>query len=122
LKNVDEIHFDELVIVDLYVYCRMDIIAINKALANKTRLDILKWLKEPEKEFPPHLELGHFDFGVCAQFIFEKSGLSQSTISQYLSQLQNAGLIIPTRKGKWTYFKRNEAGIQAYLDNLKNQL
>lgn len=85
-------------------------------------MDILKWLKNPEKEFPPHKELGHFDFGVCGQFIYEKSGLSQSTISNYLSQLQNVGLITPTRIGKWTYFKRNEEQIAAFLKEIHKEL
>ncbi|MEM9648138.1 ArsR/SmtB family transcription factor [Flagellimonas flava] len=100
----------------------MNVIEVNKVLSNKTRMDILKWLKNPEKEFPPHKELGHFDFGVCGQFIYEKSGLSQSTISNYLSQLQNVGLITPTRIGKWTYFKRNEEQIAAFLKEIHKEL
>ncbi|WP_422349564.1 ArsR/SmtB family transcription factor [Flagellimonas sp.] len=100
----------------------MNVVEINKVLSNKTRVDILKWLKEPSKEFPPHKELGHFRFGVCGQYIFEKSGLSQSTISNYLSQLQNVGLITPTRIGKWTYFQRNEKNIKAYLKEMSKEL
>nr|WP_299386243.1 helix-turn-helix transcriptional regulator [Allomuricauda sp.] len=100
----------------------MDLIEVHKVLSNKTRMDILKWLKQPEKEFPPHKELGHFNFGVCGQFIYEKSGLSQSTISNYLSQLQNVGLITPTRIGKWTYFQRNEENINAYLKEISRKL
>ena len=86
----------------------MDIIEISKVLSNETRLNILNWLKEPEKKFPKHQELGHFDDGVCVQYIGDKAGLSQSTISHYLTMMQKAGLIIPTRHGKWTYYKRNE--------------
>ena len=100
----------------------MDLIEISKVLSNKTRVDILDWLKEPEKNFPPHKELGHFDFGVCGQFIFEKSGLSQSTISNYLMQLQKVGLIVPTRLGKWTYFKRDEEAIRNYISELSSKL
>jgi len=100
----------------------MDIIEINKALSNKTRLDILMWLKKPDKYFPPHKELGHFNFGVCVLYIQEKAGLSQSTISHYLTLMQNAELVIPTRIGKWTYYKRDEEKIQKYLQILTNQL
>lgn len=85
-------------------------------------MEILRWLKNPEQEFPPHKELGHFNFGVCGQHIFEKSGLSQSTISNYLSQLQNVGLITPTRIGKWTYFQRNEENINSYLKEIAKEL
>ena len=98
------------------------ILEINKALSNATRLDILKWLKDPESNFPPHVELGHFDFGVCGQYIQDKSGLSQPTISHYLSLMHKAGLLIPTRHGKWTYFRRNETTIKEYIDQIANQL
>lgn len=100
----------------------MDIIEINKVLSNTTRFDILRWLKNPAEHFPPHQELGHFDHGVCVLFIQEKSGLSQSTISHYLSLMQKAGLIIPTRIGKWTYYKRNEDRIQQYTETLTKVL
>ncbi|MCL6274222.1 ArsR family transcriptional regulator [Muricauda sp. 2012CJ35-5] len=100
----------------------MDLIEVHKVLSNKTRMEILRWLKNPEQEFPPHKELGHFNFGVCGQHIFEKSGLSQSTISNYLSQLQNVGLITPTRIGKWTYFQRNEENINSYLKEIAKEL
>lgn len=100
----------------------MNIIEINKALSNKTRLDILHWLKNPEEHFPPHQELGHFDHGVCVLYIQEKSGLSQSTISHYLALLQKAGLLIPTRIGKWTYYQRNEETIRLYTETLVQEL
>lgn len=100
----------------------MDMIEINKTLANETRLNILYWLKNPEEHFPPHQDLGHFEDGVCVQYIGDKAGLSQSTISHYLSMMQKAGLIIPTRHGKWTYYRRNEEQIEAYLQCLKDWL
>ncbi len=100
----------------------MDIAEINKVLSNHTRLSILKWLKEPESNFPEHKDLGHFNDGVCVQYIGDKAGLSQSTVSHYLSIMHKAGLVIPTRHGKWTYYKRNENHIAAYLDFLKNNL
>ena len=100
----------------------MNVIEINKVLSNETRMNILFWLKEPEKHFPPHQELKHFKDGVCVQYIGEKSGLSQSTISQYLSMMQKAGLIILTRHGKWTYYKRDEKLIKKYIAHLKSHL
>lgn len=100
----------------------MDLIKINKALSNHTRVNILNWLKEPEKYFPPHIELGHFDFGVCLVFIKNKADLSQSTISQYMLQLQNIDFVTATRLGKWTYFKRNEETIEKYIKYLKKEL
>lgn len=100
----------------------MNIVEINKALSNPIRIDILNWLKNPEDNFPPHLELGHFDYGVCLVFIKNKANLSQSTISQYMSQLQKTGLVDSKRVGKWTYFKRNEQNIKAYINHLEKKL
>lgn len=100
----------------------MNIVEINKALSNQIRVNILDWLKEPERNFPPHTELGHFNYGVCLVYIKNKADLSQSTISQYMSQLQKSGLVDSKRIGKWTYFKRNEKNIKKYIDYLANQL
>lgn len=100
----------------------MDIVEISKVLSNKTRVNILKWLKNPEVNFPPHKDIDHFDDGVCVGYIQDKTGLSQSTISTYLNSMQNADLVTPTRHGKWTYYKRNEGVIKAYLETLKNEL
>lgn len=100
----------------------MNIVEISKILANQTRVDILKWLKHPEENFPPHQDIDHFNDGVCVGYIQDKTGLSQSTISTYLNSMQNAKLVIPTRHGKWTYYKRNEEVIKAYTQNLIEEL
>lgn len=100
----------------------MDITEISQILSNTTRVNILKWLKQPERHFPPHQDIDHFEDGVCVGYIQDKAGLSQSTISTYLSGMQHAGLIIPTRHGKWTYYRRDEEVIKAYIDALKQEL
>ncbi|MEO0527669.1 MAG: transcriptional regulator [Bacteroidota bacterium] len=100
----------------------MNITEISKILSNQTRVNILKWLKEPEANFPPHQDIDHFNDGVCVGYIHDKTGLSQSTISTYLTSMQNANLIIPTRHGKWTYYRRNEEIIAAYINALRKDL
>lgn len=80
---------------------------IFKALSNKTRLEMLQWLKDPAGSFPEQIHAG-FEVGVCVGEIQKKSGLTQSTVSEYLSILQRAGLVSSTRVGQWTYYKRNE--------------
>jgi DNA-binding transcriptional ArsR family regulator len=89
----------------------MDELEIFKALSNKTRLQILQWLKDPESNFPKQ-ESG-FDNGVCVGQIQQKAGLTQSTVSEYLSLMQRTGLITATRVGQWTYYKRNEEAFAA---------
>ncbi|AXT63074.1 transcriptional regulator [Aquimarina sp. AD10] len=91
---------------------------IGKCLSNNPRVQILEWLKEPEKHFPPHETLKHFNDGVCVTYIQEKAGLSQSTISTYLANMEKCGLLIITRHGKWSYFKRNEELIRQYTEFL----
>ncbi len=100
----------------------VDTLQILKAIDNEKRLQILSWLKEPEAHFPPHQEVEGFEQGVCVAFIQEKSGLSQSTTSQYLGILEKAGLVIPTRIGKWTYYRRNEVAVSAFIDNIREKL
>ena len=77
-------------------------------------MQIMEWLKEPETNFPPHETLKHFNDGVCVTYIQEKAGLSQSTISTYLTNMEKCELLISTRHGKWSYFKRNENTILNY--------
>ncbi|MEH7609541.1 ArsR/SmtB family transcription factor, partial [Priestia megaterium] len=79
-----------------------------KALSNTTRVKILKMLKEPEKNFPPqvHVHKGDdFSGGVCVGNIRDKIELGQSTTSQYLSLLQQSGLLEMKRIGQWTYYR-----------------
>ena len=60
----------------------MDLIQTLKALNNEKRLQILDWLKNPEDNFPPHIDVPGFEQGVCVSNIQDKSGLSQSATSQ----------------------------------------
>lgn len=95
---------------------------VYKALANGTRLRILRWLKEPEKHFPQQKQADVNEVGVCVKWIHKKAGLSQSTVSQYLTLLQQAGLVTVTRIGQWTYYKRNDKRITSLLDDIKREL
>lgn len=90
----------------------MDQVEIFKALSNKTRLQILNWLKDPAVNFPEQLNADFETVGVCVGQIQMKAGLSQSTISEYLSILQRANLVCATRVGQWTYYKRSEEGLK----------
>ncbi|MBC2886104.1 helix-turn-helix transcriptional regulator [Ochrobactrum sp. CM-21-5] len=90
---------------------------ILKALANPVRLDILNWLKEPEKHFSA--QYISMEMGVCAGQ-FERCGLSQSSVSAHLAVLTKAGLIAPQRVGQWTFYKRNEEAIAAFLNSLSD--
>ena len=83
-----------------------DLAAVFKALANPTRLAILRWLREPNS-FPPQ-EQPADKVGVCAKHIQERAGISQSTASQFMAVLQRANLVTSQRIGHWTHYRRNE--------------
>lgn len=104
----------------------MDILLTAKALANETRLNILKWLREPEKNFPPqgaHLpDPSVIRGGVCVGSIADKAGISQSTISNYLELMKRAGLLESERHGKWTYYRRSEKGINELCELIRKEL
>lgn len=83
-----------------------------KALANPVRFQILEWLRDPRANFP--IERGIADpdtTGVCVTQIQERAALAQSTVSSYMATLERAGLVVSTRVGKWTHYRRNEATI-----------
>ena len=99
----------------------MDIDLISKALANPTRRQILQWLKAPQKYLSEE-QCGGFARGVCAGNIEKLGKVSQSTMSNHLSVLQQAGLIQAKKYGQWSYFSRNEALIQQYIEYLTHSL
>jgi transcriptional regulator, ArsR family len=98
----------------------MNLDEIFKVLNNKNRLEYLEWLKDPQTLFPEQQE--PFETGVCVGQIQKKSGKTLSTVSEHLSILHGAGLVISTKKGKWIYYKRNEDQIAKVIDTVKNKL
>lgn len=97
-------------------------IDIFKALSNDKRVEILQWLKAPEKHFDTTNENVAIKGGVCVGDIHEKSGLSQSTISEYLAMMQKAELLESTRHGKWIYYRRNEETLAKLASFINNSL
>jgi ArsR family transcriptional regulator len=90
----------------------MDIALAIRALANKRRLEILQWLKDPEAHFPPQTDGDLVKDGVCGVFIAERLGVSQPTASEHLKVLSQAGLVRAKRIKQWTFYKRDEARIR----------
>ncbi|MFI5613839.1 ArsR/SmtB family transcription factor [Amycolatopsis sp. NPDC051903] len=91
-----------------------------RALANPVRLQLLAWLREPERHFP--LDNGVNEAGVCVSYLQAKAGLAQSTVSAYLAELERAGLVRSTRVGKWTHYKRDEDRIAELVSSLGQTL
>ena len=84
-----------------------------RALANQRRLQILTWLRQPRKHFPPQVDGDLVKDGVCGVLIARKLRVSQPTASEHLKILSQAGFLRGKRIKQWTFYKRNEAAIRA---------
>lgn len=82
-----------------------------KALSHPTRVQILRWLREPTS-FPPQDRPAE-EVGVCLKHIQGRANVSQSTASQFMAVLQRANLVTCTRVGQWSHYRRNEDVITA---------
>src|SRR5512146_1330567 len=93
-----------------------------KALGNERRLLILEWLKAPRAHFREQVDGDLVDDGVCGVLIAEKLGVSQPTLSEHMRILVQAELVIPKRIKQWTFYRRNEARIEALKRALSAEL
>ena len=83
-------------------------LAIFKALADATRLDVFRLIAAQEAP-------------ICACDIVDRFDVSQPTIAHHLKVLRNAGLITVSRRGVWAYYAVDPSGLdilQAATDGL----
>jgi ArsR family transcriptional regulator len=83
-----------------------------KALASRRRRQVLAWLKDPRRHFPPQVAGDLVSDGVCGLLIARKLKVSQPTASEHLRILGAAGMIRAKRIKQWTFYKRDEAAIR----------
>ena len=100
----------------------MTLTAAFRALSNPSRLQILAWLRQPKKHFPPQIDGDLIHDGVCGLSIAKKLRVSQPTASEHLKILLQAGLIRGKRIKQWTFYKRNEAQIAALKRSIFNRI
>jgi DNA-binding transcriptional ArsR family regulator len=93
-----------------------------KALASPVRLKMLDLLKDPVANFPPQVDGDLLKDGVCADFIREAVEIAPATASRHLTLLTEAGLLIPTRKKGWTFYRRNEQAIRHLAQQVRSEL
>jgi DNA-binding transcriptional ArsR family regulator len=93
-----------------------------QALGNKRRLQILEWLKDPEKHFPPQVDGDLVKDGVCGLLISRKLRVSQPAVTDHLKILLQAGFVTSKRIKKWTFYKRNEKAIRAIKQAIARQV
>jgi ArsR family transcriptional regulator len=93
-----------------------------QALGNDRRLQILRWLKDPEKHFPPQHDGDLVQDGVCGLLIARKLGVSQSAISEHLRILSQAGFVSSKHIKKWTFYRRDEKAIRVIKRAIAQQV
>jgi DNA-binding transcriptional ArsR family regulator len=87
-------------------------IRIAQALASGRRVQILKWLKDPRRHFPPQVDGDLVRDGVCGLRIAQKLGVSQPTASEHLRILAAAGLLRSRKIKQWMFYRRDAAGLR----------
>jgi ArsR family transcriptional regulator len=100
----------------------MDLADVFKVLASPRRMDVLEWLREPRRHFPPQRDGDLVDDGVCVLFIADKLGVSQPTATIHMQALKRAGLVTSKKVGQWTFYKRNNAAIADLKRRVGDQL
>lgn len=100
-----------------------DLIEIFKALSNPARLQIMRWLRDPEANFAEYAPIAdRRTVGVCVTHIQAKTQLAQSTVSNYMTALERAGLVVSIRVGKWTHYRRNEKRLAELATVINNTI
>src|SRR5437764_14432088 len=100
----------------------VDTIETLRAIASPRRLQILDWLRDPEKHFPPQRDGDLVKDGVCVVFIADKLGVAQPTATAHLKALARAGLVTSKRQAGWTFYKRDEKAIRGLKREFRDQL
>ena len=78
---------------------REQMLAVFKALADGTRLDVFRLIAAQEEP-------------ICACDIVDRFDVSQPTIAHHLKVLRNAGLITVSRRGIWAYYAVDPQGAE----------
>ena len=93
-----------------------------QAIGNHRRLQILEWLQDPERHFPPQRDGDLIKDGVCGLLIARKLHVSQPAVTEHLKILLHAGFLKSKRIKKWTFYKRDEKAITAIKRAISDRL
>jgi ArsR family transcriptional regulator len=99
----------------------MDIPKICNALGNETRYQIVKALKNRSIGTCCG-KIQYFEGAVSVADVVATTRLAQSTVSQHLSVLEQAGLIIREKRSQWTCFFLNKSLLAEFTRAFQMEL
>jgi ArsR family transcriptional regulator len=99
----------------------MDLVRVCNALGNETRFQIVKSLKERSIGTCCG-KIQYFENGVSVADVVLATGLAQSTVSQHLSVLEQADVILREKRGQWTCFFLNAPLLEQFCSEAKEAL
>ena len=82
-----------------------------RALGDATRLRILDLLKARGGSCCDLV--APTEPGLCVCDVERAIGLSQAAVSHHLAILRRAGLIVAEKRGRWMFYRRDEAAVAA---------
>ncbi len=99
----------------------MDVVAICDALGNKIRYQLIKSLRDKSISTCCN-RIEYYENGVSVGDVVKLTGLAQSTVSQHLAVLENAGLVYKEKRDLWSCYFLNNDVIENFLEELNQDL
>jgi ArsR family transcriptional regulator len=99
----------------------MELSKICNALGNETRYQIVKAMKNKMIGTCCN-KIQYFEEGISVADVVAKTGLAQSTVSQHLAVLEQAGVIIREKRSQWTCFFLNKELMEKFTIELHDVL
>lgn len=88
-----------------------------KALGDPTRLTIMGLLKSSGRSCCGLI--AREERGLCACDVERAIGLSQAAVSHHMAILIRAGLVEAEKRGRWMYYRRNEAALARLAEQVE---
>lgn len=94
-----------------------DLATAFKALGDPTRLKIMELLRSSGKSCCGLI--ARDERGLCACDVEAAVGLSQAAVSHHMAILVRVGLVVAEKRGRWMYYRRNEAALARLSEAIK---
>jgi ArsR family transcriptional regulator, arsenate/arsenite/antimonite-responsive transcriptional repressor len=97
-----------------------ELVEVFKALADPTRFTILGLLQKKSSSRCGPVAVG--EKGLCACDVETAVGLSQAAVSHHMAILRRAGLVTAQKRGRWTFYRRNDEVLECAANALVEQV